>query len=145
LINHCIGNAVNYERDKADEYDILEGISSYSTGVVKEIDLEIRDIFGQVDVLYTFLGEPREMKLSVIHGLIAKKIPDASSASAVYSLLIWHGVLGFKRGGGHGYATYIYDVNYDIKRFLGLIDKEVNGDPTMQLNPAFWAGLELTA
>jgi hypothetical protein len=144
LINHCIGNAINYERDKADEYDILEGISAYSTDVVKEIDLEIRDIVGQVDVLYTFLGEPREMNLSVIRTLITKKIPDESNASAVYSLLIWHGVLGFKRG-NQGYATYIYDVNYDMKRFLGLIDKEVDGDPTMQLNPAFWAGLELTA
>ena len=40
--------------------------------------------------------------------------------------------------------TYIYDVNYDMKRLLGLIAKSEERDPQLEINPGFWAGLELT-
>ncbi len=144
LINHCIGNAVNFSRDKIDEDDIQAGLSAYSTDIVTEVDLEIRDVFGKTqDVLYVFLGEPKIMTKTQIESLIAKKIADVSSQVAVFTLLIWHGVLGLVRP-DHLEATYIYDVNYDMRRMLGLIGKYESGDPMMEINPGLWAGLELT-
>jgi hypothetical protein len=41
-------------------------------------------------------------------------------------------------------VTYIHDVNYDIRRLNGLIQKLANGDPVICINPALWAGLEIT-
>ena len=144
LINHCIGNAVNFSRDKIDEDDIQAGLSAYSTDIVTEVDLEIRDVFGKTqDVLYVFLGESRSMPKSQIEHLIAKKIDDSASQYAVFTLLIWHGVLGLIRP-DHQDATYIYDVHYDMKRMVGLVGKYEGGDPLMEINPGLWAGLELT-
>ena len=144
LINHCIENAINFSREKATEEDILAGLSLYSTEIVAEIDLEIRDVLGPIgDLLYAFLGEPKRMKNGKIIDLLKTRITEGESVEAAYSLLIWHGVLGLKRRGSVD-ATYIYDVNYDMKRMKGLIYKEDNGDPFIEVNPALWAGLELT-
>lgn len=145
LINYCKGNAINFSRNKIDEEDIRLGLSEYSTDIVTEIDLEIRDLLGQAgDVLYTFLGEPRKMALSTIRRLIAVRVADESVREGVYRLLLWHGVLGLIRSEVPD-ATYIYDVNYDMKRLLGLIQKSEERDPELEVNPGFWAGLELTA
>lgn len=110
-----------------------------------EVDLEIRDLLGQVsDVLYMFLGEPRRMALSGIRALIAARVEGGSVREGVYNLLLWHGVLGLIRPEVSD-ATYIYDVNYDMKRLIGLIQKYEERDPQLEINPGFWAGLELTA
>lgn len=141
LINHCKGIATNFQRGRIDEDDILAGESVYSTDVVTDIDLEIRDVLpSAADVLYSFIGESREMPKSKIDKLIEAKVPKSARA-AVSALLLWHGVLGYKRPSHE--ATFIYDVNYDIKRMLGAIDK-LGGDPIFVVNPAFWLGLELT-
>jgi hypothetical protein len=143
LINFCKGSAINFGRDRIDDDDINSGLSIYSTDIVKEIGLEIRDVMPAAeDILYAFLGEPKEMRRSIIEGLLRPKLSDPSSLAGTMMLLLWHGVLGFSRGATE--VTYIYDVNYDIKRLLGLMDKVSDRDPVLQINPALWKGLELT-
>ncbi|WP_342111975.1 P-loop ATPase, Sll1717 family [Methylobacterium sp. SI9] len=141
LINHCLDSAVNFDRSRVDEDDILKGVSIYSTDVVTEIDLEIRDVLPLSDVLYCLLGERREMRLSEIKGVLGGCIKDEASIEPVFNLLLWHGVLGIQRSGPD--FTYIYDVNYDSKRLGILIQKSTSDDPLLQINPAFWPGLEL--
>lgn len=142
LINHCKGIATNFQRARIDEDDIIAGESVYSTDIVTDIDLEIRDVLpSAADALYCFIGESREMPRSKVEELIATKIPYPAR-DAVFALLLWHGVLGFKRSADE--PTFIYDVNYDIKRMQGAIGK-LGDDPVFVVNPAFWLGLELTA
>lgn len=143
LIGYCIGNAVNYGRDRVDEDDIEYGLSAYSTYIITEIDLEIRDVLGgNADILYIFLGEAKEMRRSEIVSLLNDRIGDSSKTQDVFRLLVWHGVIGLRRGRDD--IEYIYNVNYDLKRLFGLMDKTDGGDPLMQINPGFWPGLELT-
>jgi hypothetical protein len=92
------------------------------------------------DVLYAFLGEGREIKRSKVEALLSPKFEQPAQLNATITLLFWHGVLGFRRGPSE--VTYIYDVNYDLKRLMGLMQK-VGGDPMIEINPALWPGLEL--
>ncbi len=143
LMNYCRGNAINFDRHRIDEQDIKEGLSTYSTETIKEIGLEIRDVLPDAgDVLYAFLGEHREMLRSHILTLIEKNVGNADSTTAIFTMLLWHGVLGLRRSPEQ--VTYIHDVNYDIRRLNGLIQKFANGDPVICINPALWAGLEIT-
>jgi hypothetical protein len=53
--------------------------------------------------------------------------------------LLWFGFIGVVRE--NGAVAYIYSVNYNMKHLLGLAK-----DPkasVYQINPAFWAGLEI--
>jgi len=54
---------------------------------------------------------------------------------------LWHGVFGFRRSATE--VTYIYDVNQDLKRLRGIMDKAAH-DPVIQINPALWPSLEMT-
>jgi hypothetical protein len=133
---------VNFGRNRVDEDDIVKGLSAYSSDVVTEIDLEIRDVHSwSSDLLYIFLGECRKLKLSLINELMRNNINDSANENAVLRLLLWHGVIGLVRS-EHD-VTYIYDVNYDLRRLTGLIGKTNGGDPLMQINPALWPGLEM--
>ncbi|WP_425305214.1 P-loop ATPase, Sll1717 family [Bradyrhizobium erythrophlei] len=142
LINHCKGSAINFGRDRIDKSDIEVGLSTYSTDVVTEIGLEMRDVHpASEDILYALVGEMREMKRSKIEALLSAKFTNPSDLAATITLLFWHGVLGFRRSASE--VTYIYDVNYDLKRLLGVMDK-AGVDPMIEVNPALWAGLELS-
>jgi hypothetical protein len=141
LINFCKGSAIDFGRERIDEQDIEDGVSSFSTHVVKEINLEIKDVLGGTnDILYVFLGESREMRLSKIEELISKVEADKARLKGFIALLLWHGVLGFRRNAEE--VSYIYNVNYDLRRLTGLIEKS-DDDPIMQVNPAFWPSLEM--
>ncbi|MFZ3032461.1 MAG: hypothetical protein WA138_00390, partial [Parvibaculum sp.] len=108
-----------------------------------EIDHEIRDVLpSSADTLYMFLGEKKRMPKDKITALIESKTKNEHEATAVWTLLLWHAVLGYQRTSNED--AFIYDVNYDIKRLQGLIDKHPNGNPTMVVNPAFWPGLEMS-
>lgn len=144
LINYCIANAVNFERNRVEDKDIELGESIYSTDVITEVDLEIRDVLGiHSDVLYAFLGEPQTMAQSHLMGLLEQTISDAGDRQKVLIMLLWHGVIGFKRDRDE--AAYIFDVNYDLKRLQGMMQKFGGPDPQLEINPAFWSGLELSA
>ncbi|GAB9131454.1 hypothetical protein ACVMGC_003578 [Bradyrhizobium barranii subsp. barranii] len=143
LLNYCRGNAINFDRHRIDEQDIKEGLSTYSTETIKEIGLEIRDVLPDAgNVLYAFLGEPREMSRSQVLSLIEKYVSKTVPAEAIFTMLLWHGVLGLRRNANQ--VTYIHDVNYDILRLKGLIQKSADDDPVICIAPALWAGLEIT-
>ena len=92
LINFCKGSAINFGRDRIDQDDILSGLSLYSTEIVKEIGLEIWDVLpASEDILYVFLGEPKEMQRSAIEALLLPKLLDPSILQGTMTLLLWYG------------------------------------------------------
>ena len=38
---------------------------------------------------------------------------------------------------------FVYDVNYDVRRLMALIDKRGHKKVMYVINPAFWDGLEI--
>lgn len=142
LLEHCIGNAINFGREQIDGIDIENGLSTYSTDTITEIDLEIRDVLPSVGKpLYVFLGEPRKMTRSRIESLLTKAASNPKDKAALFALLLWHGVIGIVRHNDQ--ASFIFDVNNDLQRLMGLIEKHPETDPVMIINPAFWPGLEM--
>lgn len=142
LLNYCLANAVNFERSRIEWSDIELGESAYSTDVITEVDLEIRDVLTEShDVLYAFIGEPKEMRQSHLLSLLTKTIKAEQDRMAILLMLLWHGVVGFRRGRDE--LKYIFDVNYDLKRLQASMSKFGEDDPMLQVNPAFWTGLEL--
>lgn len=142
LINYAKGNAINFGRERIDEGDIESALEVYSNGVVTQIDHEIRDVLPEAaDVLYGLLEAPAEMRRSELNQLMSRKIADESRRNAALTLLLWHGVLGLRRGKDD--LVFIYDVTYNLKRLQGLIENRAAGDPILCINPAFWRGLEV--
>jgi hypothetical protein len=142
LISHCRGFAVNFDHEKIEAEDIAKGLASYSTDLIYDIDLEIRDLlpFAQ-DVLYAFIGQPARLSLSRVEELLKGLRLDAAQVAKLLDILLWYGVLGVVRADGD--IAYIYSVNYDMKRLAALLRAQQPAQQALMISPAFWSGLEI--
>jgi hypothetical protein len=142
LLRFCRSHAVNLRHTSIQVADIEEGEAQYSTKLVNDIGYELKDIFPQTgDVLYELLGAPREMTKAFVTDLLSKVSSDKVITEKVLDLLLWYGVLGFRRDDGE--PAFIYSVGYDMKRLKALIDRRPERDLVFIVNPAFWKGLEI--
>jgi len=144
IISHCRGFAVNLEHEMIQVEDIRRGTSAYSTDLIYDIDLEIRDIlpFAQ-DVLYNFIGCASHLSFKEIGTILDEAKFDEEQKGKLFDILLWYGVCGVARDDGE--AAYIYHVNYDVRRLKSLIDRIAPDAKRIVINPAFWAGLEIAA
>jgi hypothetical protein len=139
LVNHCLGAATSLRHEKISDSDIEKGFHAYSTDLISEISLEIRDVYptGE-DVLYAFIGANEQFSLEDLRRMLKTVNVPYTDFEKVRGVLFWFAFLGTIWPGEK--PKYIYDVNYDMKLFLGAHDKFA-GDVRYQVNPAFWAGL----
>jgi hypothetical protein len=120
LISHCRGFAVNFDHEKIDADDIRKGLDAFSTDLIYDIDLEIRDVLPFADdVLYAFLGQSARLTGDDIDRLLGTTF-DADARRKIVNVLLWYGVLGVVRPNGE--VAFIYSVNYDMKRLNGIIE-----------------------
>lgn len=142
IISHCRGFAVNLEHSKVEQEDIDRGISAYSTDLIYDIDLEIRDVlpFAE-DVLYHFIDRPSHISLDELERVLEEAGFDTGQQDRLMDILLWYGVFGVEREDGA--LAYIYNVNYDVKRLKVLISRLERDVRRLVINPAFWAGLEI--
>lgn len=142
IISHCRGFAVNLEHEKIEQEDIDRGISAYSTDLIYDIDLEIRDVLPfATDVLYHFIDRPSHMSMESLREILSGAGFDQEEQERLMNILLWYGVFGVERNDGD--LAYIYDVNYDIKRLKTIMSRLQPEAPRMVINPALWAGLEI--
>jgi hypothetical protein len=142
LISHCRGFAVNFDHEKIDANDIRKGLDAFSTDLIYDIDLEIRDVLPIAeDVLYAFLGQSARLTAEDIERLLGNNF-DGAARTKIVDLLLWYGVLGVVRPTDE--VAFIYSVNYDIKRLTGLMDGMPLEKRSFFINPALWPGLEIT-
>jgi len=138
LVGHCRSCAVNLGHARIEADDIKKGYSLYSTDLVSEIGLEIRDVMPEAeDVLYGFIGYPKvvnEAEIEVAFGSVGL---TSDQRATVLDLLLWYGVLGLMRPDGD--IDYVYSLNYDMRLLKGKIRQA--GIPMFGVNPAFWPGL----
>ena len=144
LIQCCRSHAVNLNHERIEVDDIREGEEAYSSDLIANIGFEIRDVYPDIrdDILYEFIGCSPRLKESRIEKLLREggklKPPQVTK---VIDLLLWNGVLGFVRSEDE--ITYIYSVRYDRKWLKAIISRPAWEEPLYQVNPAFWAGLEI--
>ena len=145
LVNACRSHAVNLQKNRIEVEDILVGEEQYSTNLVAEIGLELRDVnpLGE-DILYDLLGLEQQVREENLLELMSSRKLEKEETSRLFYLLLWYGILGFVRETDK--VAYIYNVNYDMKRLLTLIEQQRKKDGThvlFSVNPAFWKGLEI--
>jgi hypothetical protein len=143
LLGHCRGYAVNLGHEKVEADDIRRGLDAFSTDLIYDIDLEIRDVlpFAE-DVLYTFFGQSAWLTEQDINLLLSQKFNTEERIKLV-NILLWYGVIGVIRQDGSD--AFIYSVNYDMKRLTALLQLVPPEERMFCINPAFWLGLEIDA
>ncbi len=111
-----------------------------STELVHHIDFEIRDVFPEATgVVLELLGESAWIEQSKLEEILRKKGLGNSNLDRAIDFLLWYGVLGILRKDGE--PAYIYNMQYSAVKMRTVLAKQER--PTFQINPAFWAGLEI--
>jgi hypothetical protein len=144
LLGHCRGHAINLGHEKILEADFIQGEIAYSTDLVNQISLELQDIFeGCEDILYVFIEATALLDKKQLCERLKLSLIGEDRHNDLIELLLWYGVLGILRQNAE--ATYIYDVNYEIKKLNALINQRPEAELVYIINPAFWRGLEVTS
>lgn len=143
FIRFCRSHAVNLRHEKIEIEDIEEGEEQYSTHLINDISYEIQDVFPPAkEGLYEFIECSAEIGKEMLWTILANISEDVDTQERIFDLLLWYGVLGFRRKVGE--PSYIYSVRYDMNRLRALLKKrEAEGGILYLINPAFWKGLEI--
>lgn len=141
LLSQCRSHAINLSHDKICESDFVEGEKIFSTDLVNQIGLEIHDVHSNVeDTLYALIEAPRLLDSEDLNRRLAAVI-SPSDVDSIIELLLWYGVLGILRISGE--ETYIYNVNYEIKKMNALVSLRPRNELVYVVNKAFWKGLDI--
>ncbi|MGH7375428.1 MAG: P-loop ATPase, Sll1717 family, partial [Candidatus Rokuibacteriota bacterium] len=120
-----------------------KGLSLYSTDLVREIGLEIRDVLPEGEnALYAFIDVAGRLDETQLRGVLEPLNLAREQVTRLMQILLWYGVLGFVREDGE--VEYIYSLNYDMRLLMGKIRRAVERAPdraVFAVNPAFWPGL----
>lgn len=143
FLRFCRSHAVNLGHKKIEIEDILQGEESYSTQLVNDINYEMRDVFPPAfNALYEFIECPTDLDEDSLKEIFYRISNDKKTQERILDLLLWYGVIGFRRQDGK--PAFIYSVRYDIRRLSTLLKKrKLQGDVIYMINPAFWKGLEI--
>ena len=142
FLNYCRSHAVNLGHTTIQSDDIERGEQFYSTELVTNIGLEIRDVYPDAgDILYEFAGQRPNLHSTDLRTLLAKSGIDLAHQDRLVDLLLWYGFLGLAKSMGE--AKFIFDMRYDMKLLKALIKRIPEGELVYYINPAFWSGLEI--
>ena len=142
LLSHCRSHAINLGHDKIREVDFLQGETAYSTDLVHQISLELQDVFpGGEDSLFALIEAPRLLDNNQLRTRLAQTSVPENRWEELTNLLLWYGVLGILRKSCD--ETYIYDVNYEMRKLKALVDMRPTTELVYVINPAFWRGLDI--
>ena len=139
LVSYCKSHAVNLRHSRIEVDDVERGLQSYSSDLVAEIGLEIRDVLPEAeDVLYCLVGVTRVIAGQELEKCLqAGGFGDRGLMARIIDILLWYGVLGIWISDEE--STYIYDVNYDAN-LLRAMDRKRTAR-VYSMNPAMWKGL----
>jgi hypothetical protein len=143
LVKACRSNAVTLQRTKVQEPDLQEGLSQYSVELASNIGFEIRDVYPNApDILFEFIGCGRRLLRSNLDALLLKNGIPAEECEKFIDLLLWYGVLG--PIGIDDVAHYVFDQRYELRKLKAVhAHLQEGADPSYEINPAFWAALEI--
>jgi hypothetical protein len=143
LLGHCRGFAVNLRHEKITAQDVGNGLKAYSSDLLRDINLEIRDVLpSAADAPYGFIGAPASFGHEQLMQMLRDVNVHEEDLQAVYEILLWYAFLGVAWKDGE--AQYIYSFSYDFKLFMATINRRRQEGLAYQVNPAFWAALGIS-
>lgn len=140
IFNHCRGFANNFGHNKIDQEDIIKGLAAYSEDLLLELDRELTDVFPEAkDILYHLLDAASLISVEALTSLMRESGISNDAVIKVIDFLLYYGVIGLY---ADDKATYIYDVNYDLRK-LAIRIQRANNEAHFSINPAFWPALNI--
>jgi len=142
LLKYALGSALTLHHEKISDEDIKKAVSYFSTDIVQDTNLELRDVFPKYDgILYAFIGQKSSISQDDVKlALMMFKVEEAD-LSDVIRLLLWFGVLGVKNEDYE--SQYIFDRNYNVRAFDEYVRMRLSAGSALVVNPAFWDGLDI--
>lgn len=142
LLKHARGRAVTLHHEKITEDDIDKAVEFFSSDVVQDTNLELRDIFPAHDgLLYAFIEAPSVISTDDAKDRILLFGVDEGQVDQVIHLLLWYGFFGI-RDERHE-AHYIYNKAYNKKLFEAYVKSRTEAGAPLVIHPAFWDGLTI--
>lgn len=142
LLKHARGRAVTLHHEKITEDDIDKAVEFFSSDVVQDTNLELRDIYPAHDgLLYAFIEAPSIISLEDARLRILMFGVEEEQIGQVVSLLLWYGFFGV-RDERHE-AHYIYNKAYNKKLFEAYVKSRTEAGAPLVIHPAFWDGLTI--
>ncbi len=142
LIAHCRGFAINRGHEVIEVEDIGSGLHAFSTNLLTELGLEIRDVFPDVqDVLYAFIDSKTTMSLQDVRAKLHEIGVKPTDTERLVEILIWFGFFGVA---WNGETKFIYTVNYDMKLIRAFLRGKADDSVLLIVNPAFVPGLAIS-
>ena len=139
-LSHCKSVAVNLRHDRITEEDILKGVSTFSTDVLSDIGLELRDVYPEAaDVVYAFISCQRRLSEENAKRLLLEIGANEEHVGEIIELLLWYGFLGIVHSTGE--EKYIYTVHHNMALLKGMRMRLRQVGVTYCINPAFWPAL----
>jgi hypothetical protein len=141
FLNHSKSYAVNLNHDKIMEEDVLKGYHAYSSDVLEDMELEIRDVFpNSKDIISVFYGSSSKFSSSELTNRLSKNLSTEPERQSITEVLLLYGFLGIC---DRESTTYIFDVGYNIS-LLRSIENGLGNSVTYSINPAFWPALRIS-
>jgi len=110
--------------------------------LINQIDLEIQDVYPEVkDSLYAFIEAGNLLDERQLQSYFERLGLAADRYEQITKLLLWYGFLGILRDDGS--TTYIYDVNYEMRKLVALKKKRPETELVYSINPHFGPVLTL--
>lgn len=142
LLKHARGRALTLKHEKIAEEDIDHAVRIFSTDVVQDTNLELRDVFPDHEgLLYAFIGSHAAISYEDAKLVLLIHKVDEEQISTVIDLLLWYGVLGV-RDENHD-AQYIYNKGYNKKLYEAYVKSRLDEGAALVVNPSFWDGLDI--
>ncbi len=144
MIKACRTKAINRQHARIEAEDIDSGIYEFSNELLRETDLEIRDVIPEAaDTMVRFVGEPRLMGRPKLFSLFPIGCQSEENRERLLDLLLWFGVLGLQSGEEEPVYIYSPAAGYSLKKLKALVAKSANA--LFRINPAFELGLGVTS
>ncbi len=142
IVRACQGSAVTLSHERVLESDIKEGLESYSVELAKNIGLEIADVYqGAPDVIFALVGRGRRISRGDLKALVQASIQE-NSVNDFLDLIVWYGLVGPVDASSRSH--FIFDHKYEMKLLAAVHSAlPTTIDPMFEINPAFWAALEV--
>ena len=141
FVMECKSHAVNLGHSKIEAIDFEKGEANYSSYLVQNFCLEIRDIIPLADdTLYAFVGSAKWITAADLEIRLSSLSAETDIREKVKTLLLWYGAIGIVRPTDCE-ETYIYDLNYDMRRLNAMIKMVNEQEILFCINPAFHKGL----
>jgi len=139
FVRECINVAINRNRDRVTESDILHAESSYSEDALVDITLEMKDVKPDyADVPYAFISAPAVLSRAQVEEKLREAKVPAQEFEPVIQLLLWFGFLGVYVNEDDERYAYLFEHN--LKRMQSGLSAFA-----YSVHPAFRAALGVRA